>query len=67
MGLSDVLKNEGLEIAEETAKKVLDVVFRITEEEIKKSENKYDDLALAVLPLIKPMLFEMVEKINPND
>jgi hypothetical protein len=58
------LKSHGLEVAEEGAEVVAKSVFEWLEESAKVSENKYDDLALAVLPLIKPIALKQIDKID---
>lgn len=62
--LVEMLKAKGLDIAEDALKDLLDVALSIAEELVKKSENKYDDLLLVVLPQIKPYLLEAIDKLD---
>lgn len=59
-----ILKAKGLDIAEEALKDALEALFQVAEEVVKKSENKYDDLLLVILPQIKPYILEAVDKID---
>lgn len=58
------LKLKGLDVAEDAVKALVEVVFEVGEKAIIKSENKYDDFLLAVLPKGKEMLLELVDKID---
>lgn len=62
--LVEILKAKGLNIAEDTLKDALDALFLVAEEVVKKSENKYDDLLLVILPQIKPYILEAVDKLD---
>lgn len=62
--LSELLKEKGLDIAEDAAKAIVEAVFQLAEEAVKKSSNKYDDMLLAALPLVKPVVLEYVDKID---
>jgi len=64
--LVDELKKEGLDLAEDAAEKVVKVIFNWVEAEVIKSENKYDDMVLAVLPALKPIIFKAIDKIDGN-
>jgi len=59
-----ILKAKGLDIAEDALKDALEALFEVAEELVKKSENKYDDLLLVILPQIKPYLLEAIDKID---
>lgn len=63
-GLLDELKSSGLEIAEESAKVVIEAVFAWVEKSAKLSATPYDDLALVIAPQIKKYALEQAEKIN---
>lgn len=58
------LKAEGLVVAEDAAEKILLIVLDWLEREVVASENKYDDLLLAVIPAIKPSLLKAIDKID---
>lgn len=60
-------KKEGLELTEEAVKMAVKAVLRVIPKMVIASENKYDDLLLAVLPIVEPMLMEKIEAINPAD
>jgi hypothetical protein len=63
-GLLSELKNNGLEIAEESAKVVIESVFVWLQKSATLSENKYDDLAVILYPQLKAYALEQAEKIN---
>lgn len=66
-GLIAELKDQGLELAEESAKVVVSGVFTWLEKSAVLSENKYDDLASVLYPRLKDYALEQAEKINPAD
>ena len=66
-GLLEELKGNGLEIAEESAKVVIESVFNWLEKSAVMSENKYDDLAVILYPQLKAYALEQAEKINKAD
>lgn len=59
-----ILKAKGLDIAEEALKDAMEAVLMVAEEVVRKSENKYDDLLLVILPQIKPYLLEAIDKLD---
>lgn len=60
----DKLKAEGLDIAEESAGKVVKAVFAGVRDYVTQSENKFDDLALAVLPPVEALVMREIDKID---
>jgi hypothetical protein len=62
--LAAILKSNGLELAEEAAEIVAKSTFEWFEKSAQLSETKYDDLMLAVLPLVKPLVMKQVDKID---
>lgn len=64
--LLEKLKGQGLEIAEESAKVLLNGVFEWVEESAQKSPNPYDNMALVILPQLKKFALEAADKINPQ-
>ena len=62
--LSELLKEKGLDVAEDAAKLVVEAVFEFAEEAVLKTENKYDDVLVALLPVAKPLVLELVDKID---
>lgn len=65
--LLDLLKAQGLEVAEESAKVLVSVLFDWVQMSAMKSENKYDDILAVLMPVIKPELMKAIDKINPAD
>lgn len=65
--LLEKLKAEGLEVAEDAAKVVVEAVLEWAEDAVTKSENKYDDLLLAVLPVVKAELLKLVDEIDGEE
>ena len=65
--LIDLLKAEGLDLAEDAAEVVAKSVLKWLEEEVVASENKYDDLLLAIIPALRPVIFKAIDKIDGKD
>lgn len=63
-GLLEELKSSGLELAEESAKVVIEAVFSWVEKSAKLSATPYDDLAMVIVPQIKKYALEQADKIN---
>ena len=61
--LVEKLKEQGLPMAEDMVEKLLDTVLDWLAEEVVKSENKYDDLLIAVIPALKPTIKSYVDVI----
>lgn len=62
--LAAKLKARGLDVAEEAAKIVVEEVLDWTSESVVLTENKFDDLAIAVIPMIKTYALAQVDKID---
>jgi len=62
--LVDSLKEDGLEIAEDAAKKVVERVMDWVAESAQESENSMDDVLVALMPMIKPTVLSYVDKIH---
>ena len=62
--LLEALKGKGLDLAEDAAKVVVIEVLEFVEKEVTESENKYDDILLAVLPAVKAVLLAQIDKID---
>lgn len=58
------LKGQGLDVAEEAAKVVVEVVLDWVQESAAMSENKVDDIILALIPAVKPFILEQIDKID---
>ena len=65
--LAEKLKSKGLEVAEDAAKVVVEETLQWVAEEAVKSENKIDDLLVAIIPVIKPHVLSAVDKIDGQE
>lgn len=65
--LLESLKSEGLEIAEESAKILVEGVMGWLEESARLSETPYDDMASIIYPQLKKIVMEKIEDINKAD
>ncbi len=65
--LGEELKNEGLEIAEESLKIVVEATFKFLEKSALLSETPYDNMAVRLYPKIKELILNKVEAINKED
>lgn len=66
-GLLEELKGQGVEVAEESAKVVIQSVFAWLEKSAAMSENKYDDLLMVIAPKLKEYAIQQAENINKAD
>lgn len=62
-----MLKDRGLDVAEEALAEVLEGAFDVIEALIVKSSNKYDDMALVVLPKLKEYALSALDKLDGED
>tara|TARA_R110002012_G_scaffold191476_1_gene359233 strand:+ start:109 stop:339 length:231 start_codon:yes stop_codon:yes gene_type:complete len=58
------LKKAGLNIGEDAVKGVVEAVFEALPQFFLATENKVDDLAIAILPIIKPHVIAALDKID---
>ena len=58
------LKGKGLDIAEESAKLLVESMLEWVEESAKVSATPYDDMAVFVLPQIKKLAMDAIDKID---
>jgi len=65
--LATELKNQGLELAEESMKVAVVGIFNWIEASVKLTANPYDDFFIMARPQIEAVLNPVVEKINPAD
>ncbi len=65
--LVDRLKGKGLDIAEEAAKLVVVETFAWLEEEVIASENKIDDVLIALFPLVQKLVLDQVDRIDGKE
>lgn len=61
------LKNKGLEIAEDSAKHVVEAVLNWIEASAKASATPYDDMALFMMPKLKEIIMKQVDKIDGKE
>ena len=66
--LGEFLKEKGLDVAEDTARSVVEAVFDFAEYYVKSTPNTTDDaLAAGLLPLVKPIVLNAVDKIDKKE
>lgn len=58
------LKEKGMDIAEDVAKVALIEILDWVVESAKLSNNNYDDILVAVMPLLKTAMLEQIDKID---
>ena len=58
------LKKDGLEVAEDAAILLVDKTLDWLVSEVVKTENKYDDLLVVIMPVIKPIIMAKLEEIS---
>lgn len=58
------LKTKGLDIAEDVAKVALVEVLDWISESAVVSKNNYDDIIVAVMPMLKKAMLEQIDKID---
>jgi hypothetical protein len=63
-GLVEELKLQGLELAEEGAKVVINGVFNWLEKSADMSTNPYDDVAKVIYPKVRAYALQKAEEIN---
>lgn len=63
-GLGDELKGQGLEVAEEAVKVIVNSVFNWLDKSADLSENKYDDLLKVLYPQIRAYVLVKADEIN---
>lgn len=62
--LTDRLKSKGLDIAEEFAIVLVEETLGWVSDSVTMSESKVDDLALAVIPAVKPYIMGQIDRID---
>ena len=62
-----ILKENGLEILEESTKAALIAFIKAAPALAKLTETTIDDTVVAMLPLVQGTLLDLVELINPAD
>jgi len=65
--LGNVLKGKGLDVAEESLNILFDSVVEWVEESAKISATPYDDMAMLVMPQLKKLVKEAIDKIDGEE
>lgn len=65
--LMEELKKEGLDVAEDAAMGACKAVFKALPKFFLATENKYDDMVIALLPVIEPQLMKLLDKIDGEE
>mgnify|MGYP005989106507 CR=1 FL=1 len=65
--LAAKLKAKGLDLAEETVKMIAEETFDWVEESAKISPTPYDDMGMIVLPQLKKLAFDNIDKIDGQE
>ena len=58
------LKQAGLNVGENAAKEVVKAVFKAIPKFVLATENKADDLLVAILPVVEPHVLSLLDKID---
>ena len=62
--LKEKLKAEGLDLAEESVKDIVENALNTIRAIVKVTENKYDDMALPLIELAEKAIMDAVDKID---
>jgi len=62
--ISEILKKHGLDIAENAVGSTVAGIFDALPEILLATENKYDDMLIPLLGLIRPQIMMLVDKID---
>ena len=63
----DELKKEGLDIAEDAAISAVKAVLKVVPKVVAATENKVDDILVAIIPVIEPALLDLLDKIDGEE
>lgn len=61
------LEGRGLDLAEDAAALVLEEVLNWFEDSAKMSENKYDDLVIAIIPMLREEVLKQIDRIDGEE
>ena len=61
------LKAKGIEVAEDALILLLDEVLDYAAKKVIETENKFDDMLIAVLPIIKSQLADLIDKVDGKE
>lgn len=59
-----MMKGKGLDLAEESLALTFECVMDWLEESAKVSSTPYDDMALVVMPQLKKMVLDLIDKVD---
>ena len=65
--LMEEAKKEGLNLAEDSVKKTIEFLFAAFPQIAAASENKIDDAVIPFLGLAKPLVMDLVDKIDGEE
>ena len=65
--LLDALKAKGLDVGEDVAMELVKLVFPFLGRLVLLTENKVDDMLIAVLPIIEKQVIELLDKIDGKE
>ena len=65
--LGEVLKGKGLDLAEESLNMVFDSLMDWIEASAKVSATPYDDMAMVIMPQLKKLVKEAIDKIDGEE
>jgi hypothetical protein len=65
--IGDILKEHGLDVAEEMTAQIVKATFKILPVIAKSTPNKFDDLLIPVLSVLEPKVLALVDKIDGED
>lgn len=65
--LKEILKAEGLDLAEETVALAVKAVFNALPKIAKETENTIDDALIAIIEVLKPTVNAWVDKIDGQE
>lgn len=63
----EILKKHGLDIAESQLTSLINGLFDAIPELVMSTENKYDDMLIPLLAVIKPALLSLVDQIDGEE
>ena len=65
--LVEILKKNGLNIAEDTAILAVKSIFKAIPEIVKETENKVDDLLIPLISVVEPSILKLLDKIDGEE
>ena len=67
MTVGEILKKHGLDLAEDVTREIAIKLFEALPEIAEVTETKVDDAIMSALPMMKPFLMEMIDKIDGKE